>query len=140
MLSGIPILPTSWSRNPYSVLWSAISSGHERRFGGATLGAAQDDDRDLLRLAVALQLPAEDEAVHPGQVDVEHDRVRPPLPDRYKRGRRILRVLHLDVDGVERSSKQSSQSGIVIDEQKTQGHLQPRVYGSVLFGREGACL
>jgi hypothetical protein len=85
-------------------------------------------------------LPAEGKAVHPREVDVEHDRVRALAANGGERGRHILRLLELDVDSVERRSKQSSQSGIVIHEQKTQGHLQPRVYGKPSFGREGGCL
>ena len=113
-----------------------IGAGLERCFGRAPVGAAQDHDRNVLRRAVTLQLPGDGEPVHPGEIDVEHDRVRSPATDRGNRGRRILRLFDLDVDSVERRSKQSSQSGIVIYEQKTQGHLQPRVYGSLLFGRE----
>src|SRR5438874_5199969 len=113
-----------------------VGAGLDRCVGGPALGAAQDDDRDLLCRAVALQLAAEGEAVHPRQVDVEHDRIRAGLLDRGERGRRVFCLLDLNVDSVERRSKQSSQSGIVIYEQKTQGHLQPRVYGSLLFGRE----
>ena len=64
-----------------------IGAGFKGCFGRPAVGAAQDHDRDVFRRAVPLQLPAEGKAVHPGQVDVEHDRVGAHTPDSCERGR-----------------------------------------------------
>src|SRR5256714_6571029 len=73
-----------------------IGAGFERCFGRSAVRAAQDDDWDVFRLPVALQLPGEGQPVHSGEVDVEHERVRMLPPDRSQRGPRILCVLDLD--------------------------------------------
>src|SRR5438067_11203384 len=62
-----------------------VGAGLDRCVGGPALGAAQDDDRDVLCRAVALQLAAEGEAVNPQQVDVKHVRIRVVLLARVKR-------------------------------------------------------
>ena len=113
-----------------------LCAGIDGGIGGATVRAAQDDDRDRLRRGVALELPAKGEPVHTGQVDVEDDRVRVPFPDRRQRARHVRGLLELDVDSVECCSKERSQSGIVINKQKTQG-FTPYLVSAALLSSAG---
>jgi hypothetical protein len=50
-------------------------------------------------------MTAKGEPVHPGKLDVEHDRIRATPPDRCDRSLSVGGLLDLDIDGVERRTE-----------------------------------
>jgi hypothetical protein len=77
----------------------------------------EEDDADVPRVRIELDAPAELEPVDSGQADVEDDDVGPPPLDHSCGDGRVVRLLEVDVDGLERRAEKRPQSRVVVDEE-----------------------
>ncbi|MDQ3993543.1 MAG: hypothetical protein M3265_01950 [Actinomycetota bacterium] len=82
----------------------------------AVVGTRQEDDRDVPRPRACLELAAVHEAVHARHADVEEDRIGSRSFEDPVRLGRALRLVHDDVDHLERRPNEGSKRGIVVYE------------------------
>ena len=94
-----------------------------RRGLGPAVGAGQQDDADVLRLGIVLQLAAERQPVRPGHADVEHEDVRHARLDPLAGEVGRVGFLDLDVDDLERRPEQDPQRGIVVHDEQPEPAL-----------------
>ncbi len=116
----------------------------EERFGAGVarratcfVRAADRDDRDLLRLWRLTQPLQVEDAVDPGQPDIEQDGVRARLGKHPLRLDHVVRRVHVEPFQLERGADQLTQEPVVIDDQYATcaTHLEnpPSIGGGVPF-------
>src|SRR6266545_379433 len=97
-----------------------VGARRARGLLGARVRAREEDDPDVARHRVALQLPTERDAVGAWHGDVEHDDVGCPRHDLLLRLGNALRLVDLDVDDLESRSEEDAKSRVVVDEEQAQ--------------------
>ena len=85
------------------------------RLARTGIGARQDDDRDRRRARIALELTAERKPVGVGEPDVEDDEIGRACCKRRSGVCRVIGLLHIELDSLERGTQQRAEACVVVD-------------------------